>query len=140
MTGLEDHTHGIATSLPWGIDFGDGIKRHPTQLYDIMVLLMMAGVFVVHGRRRRPHHNSSGEGRMFRWFMLGYLSWRFFDEFIKPREIRVPGLNLSAIQIASLAGAMVCIALLTRGRSGASASYPAREAASGRKEVRDEIV
>ena len=114
LTGLEDHTYGVATSLPWGVDFGDGIRRHPTQIYDIVVLVAMACVFLIRSRRSHSHHNSSGEGRMFRWFMLGYLSWRFLAEFIKPREIRVPILNLSAIQVASLAGAVVCIVLLAR--------------------------
>jgi phosphatidylglycerol---prolipoprotein diacylglyceryl transferase len=33
FTGLSDRTYGTATSLPWGIDFGDRIPRHPTQLY-----------------------------------------------------------------------------------------------------------
>ena len=35
LTGLADHTFGVATTLPWGVDFGDGIPRHPTQLYEI---------------------------------------------------------------------------------------------------------
>ena len=26
--------HGVPTSLPWGVDFGDGLARHPTQLYE----------------------------------------------------------------------------------------------------------
>ena len=30
---------------------------------------------------------------MFRWFMLGYLMWRFFVEFVKPREIRALGFH-----------------------------------------------
>lgn len=25
--------YGIETTLPWGVDFGDGVLRHPTQLY-----------------------------------------------------------------------------------------------------------
>jgi prolipoprotein diacylglyceryltransferase len=32
LTGIADDTVGTPTSLPWGIDFGDGIPRHPTQL------------------------------------------------------------------------------------------------------------
>ena len=27
FTGLDDHTYGTATRLPWGVDFGDGILR-----------------------------------------------------------------------------------------------------------------
>ena len=26
--------HGTPTTLPWGVDFGDGVARHPTQLYE----------------------------------------------------------------------------------------------------------
>ena len=41
LTGLSDNTYGTATSLPWGIDFGDGIRRHPTQLYEIIFLFVL---------------------------------------------------------------------------------------------------
>lgn len=41
LTGLSDNTYGIATSLPWGVDFGDGVRRHPTQLYEIAFLLLL---------------------------------------------------------------------------------------------------
>jgi prolipoprotein diacylglyceryltransferase len=126
LTGLSDHTCGVATWLPWGVDFGDGIRRHPTQLYDIVVLMVMGVIFL--WRRRRW-----GEGRMFRWFMLGYLSWRFLVEFIKPREIRLAGLNLSAIQIASVAGALISAWLLLRGRSPWRESSSARSPALGKE-------
>jgi prolipoprotein diacylglyceryltransferase len=67
----------------------------------------------VRGRRRWEN------GRMFRWFMLAYLGWRFAVEFVKPREIRlsVGGVNFSAIQVASFAGVVVCGWLLARRRS-----------------------
>src|SRR5215813_7551669 len=32
--GLDDFTYGTPTHLPWGVDFGDGIARHPVQLYE----------------------------------------------------------------------------------------------------------
>lgn len=108
LTGLDDHTYGVATRLPWGVDFGDGVRRHPTQLYDIVFLMLLAVALGV--RSRRGWEN----GRMFRWFMLAYLAWRFSVEFIKPREIVVAG--LSAIQIASLVGAVVCAGLLWKRR------------------------
>ena len=62
LTGLEDHTYGVATSLPWGVDFGDGVLRHPTQLYDIVVLFLIAGVLLI--RRRRVAHPFMGGGRL----------------------------------------------------------------------------
>ena len=39
LTGLSDNTYGTPTSLPWAVNFGDGIPRHPTQLYEITFLL-----------------------------------------------------------------------------------------------------
>jgi phosphatidylglycerol:prolipoprotein diacylglycerol transferase len=41
LTGLSDNTYGTPTTLPWAIDFGDGIPRHPTQLYEIAFLLIL---------------------------------------------------------------------------------------------------
>ena len=34
FSGLADFTYGTPTALPWGVDFGDGIARHPVQLYE----------------------------------------------------------------------------------------------------------
>lgn len=44
LTGLSDNTYGTPTNLPWSIDFGDGIPRHPTQLYEIIFLLLLIPV------------------------------------------------------------------------------------------------
>jgi 7,8-dihydro-6-hydroxymethylpterin dimethyltransferase len=97
LGGIEDHTYGIATSLPWGVDFGDGIRRHPAQLYEIAYLLCLAGFFARRIRTLRQR------GCMFNQFLFGYLVFRFFVEFIKPRE-PLPLVYLSAIQLACLAG------------------------------------
>ena len=51
LTGLSDNTYGTATNLPWAINFGDGIPRHPTQLYEIAFLLaLVPAVFRVLNR------------------------------------------------------------------------------------------
>src|SRR5437764_1887070 len=42
LTGLSDKTYGTATSLPWGVDFGDAVRRHPTQLYEAVFLIGLA--------------------------------------------------------------------------------------------------
>jgi len=41
LTGLADNTYGTASNLPWAIAFGDGIPRHPTQLYETVFLLLL---------------------------------------------------------------------------------------------------
>lgn len=96
LTGLSDRTYGIATSLPWGIDFGDGVLRHPTQLYEIVFLLGLMGYL----KTRERYQMELGE--LFKFFMIAYLGFRFFIDFIKPDFH--PVLGMSAIQIACLLG------------------------------------
>jgi phosphatidylglycerol:prolipoprotein diacylglycerol transferase len=76
IAGLHDDTYGIATSLPWGVDFGDGVSRHPTQWYDAIVALGLAAA--VHGRFARV------PGLRFKLFLSGYLLWRFGIDGLKP--------------------------------------------------------
>jgi phosphatidylglycerol---prolipoprotein diacylglyceryl transferase len=96
LTGLSDRTYGIATTLPWGVNFGDGIARHPTQLYEIIFLLGLLLVLKLRENRLRKN------GDRFKIFLMAYLGFRFLIDFIKP-EFR-PLLGLSAIQLASLLG------------------------------------
>jgi prolipoprotein diacylglyceryltransferase len=96
LTGLSDRTYGIATTLPWGVDFGDGISRHPTQLYEIIFLL---GLIIFLKIRTRYHRQ---EGDLFKFYMIAYLSFRLLIDFIKPDFH--PILGLSAIQLACLLG------------------------------------
>ena len=97
LTGLDDHTYGTATSLPWGVDFGDGIRRHPTQLYEALVCLALA--IFLHRMLRRPHES----GDVFKAFMVAYLGLRFALDFIKPYDPPVL-LGLQSIQWTCLLG------------------------------------
>jgi prolipoprotein diacylglyceryltransferase len=96
LSGLDDETYGVPASLPWAIDFGDGVPRHPTQLYEIafLVLALLPGLVWL---GRRPHR----QGDLFKLFMVGYLAFRLGVEFLKPGELV---LGLSAIQWACVAG------------------------------------
>ena len=97
LAGLGDHTYGTPTSLPWGVDFGDGIARHPTQLYEIAFLLVQYAL--IHARRG----SFVKPGDRFRAFMLGYLLFRLLVEFIKPVFYAWPG-GLSGLQWLCIAG------------------------------------
>ena len=95
--GLEDGTHGLPSGLPWAVDFGDGIPRHPTQLYE----LLFAAICFVALRSLLPRLQRPGDG--FKLFMTAYLLWRLSSGFLKPRDVLYLNL-LSGIQLASLAG------------------------------------
>jgi len=107
FTGLDDHTYGVATTLPWGVDFGDGVMRHPTQLYEsLFVLVLAAAIYFATRARALP------KGARFRLYFAGYFAFRFCVEFLKPRE--TPVAFLSAIQLASLAGVVLSLVSMRR--------------------------
>lgn len=92
LAGLADGTYGNPTSLPWGIDFGDGISRHPPQLYEIA----FAGLFWLLLRRLQPLL-AAQPGLLFKTLLVGYLVWRLLIDALKPIPFAYP-LGLSGIQ------------------------------------------
>lgn len=94
LAGLDDGTHGVATALPWGVDLGDGIPRHPVALYEIGFLCVLAPFLARRSGR-------FGDGSRFRELMVAYLAFRFLVDFLKPYETI---LGLGGIQWACLAG------------------------------------
>ena len=112
LAGLADHTYGNPTALPWGVDFGDGVPRHPTQLYEIAFLGLWALVVA-----RRPAA-LRGEGDAFRLFLVGYLGFRLLVEAIKPLLYAYFG-ALSGIQLLCLGG--LCYYWRDIGRWGGTA-------------------
>jgi phosphatidylglycerol:prolipoprotein diacylglycerol transferase len=94
LSGLDDQSYGVPTRLVWGVDFGDGIARHPTQLYEVAFLASLAALLVLLGNRLTE------VGDRFKLFLLGYMGFRLVVDFLKP-GVRVGG--LSAIQWTCLA-------------------------------------
>jgi phosphatidylglycerol:prolipoprotein diacylglycerol transferase len=94
MSGLDDWSYGIPTALPWAVDLGDGVGRHPAQLYEMLFLVGLAGVF---GLRTGLDATT---GDRFKCFMVAYMGFRLVVDFIKP-AVRFGG--LSAIQWTCLA-------------------------------------
>jgi len=115
LSGTWDQTYGVSTTLPWGWDYGDGIARHPTGLYEMACVAALWGLI----RKRWPH----ALGARFAGFLAGYCALRFGLEFLKPpfgpaASGTLPAslyLGLSAIQWAALAG-MIGYGLLLRYR------------------------
>lgn len=107
LTGLDDHTYGTATTWITGVDFGDGIKRHPTQIYEIAFLALLA-LFLFQLKKK----NVGWEGLLFQLFMCSYLMFRFLIDFIKPTPH--PYWILNNIQLASLLGILYYIWLINK--------------------------
>jgi phosphatidylglycerol---prolipoprotein diacylglyceryl transferase len=95
--GIFEETYGIPTAMPWGMDLGDGLKRHPVDLYEIIFLIVL---WIIIRRIKIKYELRSGT--YFKIFMITYLLFRFLLDFIKP-HINIIG-NLSMIQLACLTG------------------------------------
>jgi prolipoprotein diacylglyceryltransferase len=100
IAGLADDTYGRPTHLPWAVDFGDGIGRHPVQIYEILFLAMLGSAL------SRPFRLPSGA--RFRIFLADYLAWRVAIDFIKPQPL-LAGMNV--IQWACASGLLVLAVL-----------------------------
>jgi prolipoprotein diacylglyceryltransferase len=98
LTGLEDHTYGLPTRLPWGVDFGDGVRRHPTQIYEtVFLLVLIPMLFFIVGRIRAGGLHSGAatpgaqqpafrfqSGDAFKFFMVSYMIFRLVCDAWKP--------------------------------------------------------
>lgn len=90
---------GKPTTLPWGVVFPTSgeptLPRHPTQLYETAFHLLAAASLVWLGRRGRFR------GQLMKLYILTYLAYRFFSEFLRPEPEM--WLGLTGYQGASLA-------------------------------------
>jgi phosphatidylglycerol:prolipoprotein diacylglycerol transferase len=109
FAGLPDETYGIPTSLPWGVDLGDGIARHPVEIYESLAMLAFLAIYLVALARRAPWTRT----RAFYLFVIVYAAQRFLWEFLKPYP-RVLG-PLDVFQLLALV--MILYALVFDGRA-----------------------
>lgn len=80
LAGLQDFTYGIPTALPWGVAFGDGIKRHPVQLYESFTMLAFLLILLINYPKQSAFWQTQG----FYVFVLFYAGQRLVWEFLKP--------------------------------------------------------
>jgi prolipoprotein diacylglyceryltransferase len=99
LAGLADDTYGKPTALPWAVNLGDGVGRHPVQVYEILFLILLGSLLT--RKRELP------DGARFRVFLASYLAWRVVIDFWKPQPL-IGGMNL--IQWSCLA-AILCLSL-----------------------------
>ncbi|MCX6129800.1 MAG: prolipoprotein diacylglyceryl transferase [Proteobacteria bacterium] len=106
LSGAVDATYGVATDLFWAVDFGDGVSRHPTQLYEFFWLL---GLLLV---ARQSFWTSLRPGSKFRSFLFSYLLFRLVIDSWKPLYLFTAlHLSLSATQWSALFGICILVGL-----------------------------
>jgi prolipoprotein diacylglyceryltransferase len=111
FAGLADDTYGTPTALAWGHDFGDGVLRHPVQLYEsITMAVFLAAALVLIGRR-----NAFFMRNGFYLLVLAYASQRFLWEFLKPYATLVGPFNLFHLLCAGLV--IYSLLMMARGRA-----------------------
>jgi len=119
LSGLDDFTYGTPTALPWGHDFGDGVPRHPVQLYESAAMALFALVYLWRVLRHDRFFIDQG-------FYLAagfYGAQRFVWEFFKPYGLLIGPFTLfHLLSAAVLVYAIVMIA--TAPGKNASASQP----------------
>jgi prolipoprotein diacylglyceryltransferase len=69
--------YGAPTTLLWGVDFGDGVLRHPTQLYESLFHAVWVGILV------RLNQQDALRYQRLKLYLLAYCGFRFAVEFIR---------------------------------------------------------
>ena len=97
LAGVEDGTHGLPSGVPWAMDLGDGVLRHPAPLYEILFLaLLWLGLYLT------EQSYILADGVRFKLFMAGYLLFRLGVDTLKP-GFRFD-IGLTTIQVACILG------------------------------------
>jgi prolipoprotein diacylglyceryltransferase len=99
LAGLPDFTYGTPSDLPWAWDFGDGVPRHPVQLYESLAMLLFLGWFLAALQRGSRFVLANG----FYLFVAWTAAQRFLWEAIKPHPPVLGPLTMFQV---------VCLALL----------------------------
>ena len=94
LTGINEFTYGKETTFFLGMNLGDGLKRHPLALYELIFLIFL---FILLLKLKKKILQN---GLLFQYFMISYFTFRFCIEFLKPNVFFI--LSFSSIQILCL--------------------------------------
>jgi prolipoprotein diacylglyceryltransferase len=95
--GVYEETYGTATTFFTGMNLGDGQLRHPVALYEIVFLILLwIGLVQLEKKYQLA------EGLRFKFFMIAYVVFRFFLDFVKPHYTF--NFGLSTIQVTGAVG------------------------------------
>jgi phosphatidylglycerol:prolipoprotein diacylglycerol transferase len=104
-------------SLPWAMIFpqaGDGIARHPSQLYQLALEGLTLFVLLwLYARSRGAHYRNGGPvvwGRVSGLFLIGYGAFRFMAEYF-----REPDSFLGLLALSLSMGQWLCVPMILAG-------------------------
>jgi uncharacterized membrane protein YeaQ/YmgE (transglycosylase-associated protein family) len=80
FAGLPDGTYGTPSALPWAVDLGDGIGRHPVEVYESAAMAVFLALYFEGLARRRPWALRRGFYALCMWYGASRFGW----EFLKP--------------------------------------------------------
>ncbi len=89
--------YGAETTLPWGVDFGDGVPRHPNQIYESIFHASMALVLWQLAKRRLLRF------QRIKLYILSYMLFRFVAELWRPEPRLALGLTFYQWSAAAFA-------------------------------------
>ena len=115
FSGLPEQTYGSPTRLPWAVDLGDGIGRHPVQLYESAAMALFLATYLGGLAARAPWAMRRGFYVMCAWYGVQRFAW----EFLKPYPKLIGPLNLFHILCLGLAAYGLAYYLADRGRERA---------------------
>lgn len=88
---------GQETSLPWCVNFGDGVCRHPTQIYESLFHAVWAVILIRLGQRDMLRY------QRLKLYLLAYCGFRFAIEFIRIEQKWLGPLTYYQVIVAGFA-------------------------------------
>lgn len=92
---------GNPTTLAVGVDFGDGLRRHPVQLYESVFHLTLAAILLMNRDDARL------KDQQIKFYLLCYCLFRFATEYIRPAPKLAGGLTFYQYAVIVLAAGLL---------------------------------
>ncbi|PAB58819.1 prolipoprotein diacylglyceryl transferase [Anaeromicrobium sediminis] len=104
---VNQEAYGGPTDLPWGIVV-DGVKVHPTFLYESLWNFMVFGVLLWYDKRKKF------DGELFLFYLMLYSVARFFIEGLRTDSLMFAGMRVA--QLISVGAILISLFLVYLGR------------------------
>jgi len=100
---INGELYGRITTMPWAVDFGDGLARHPSQLYEAAKNIVIGSVLWT------LKDKNLTKGTIFWMFILLYGVLRFFIEFVRQPDEQLGFVLFNALTMGQVLTAIMAI-------------------------------